>query len=470
MISFRLTLLRRCDGPTTRLSDERPAMRLLTAWLGVAMIVGCTWAGPFGRAEEPMQAAATDYELLKLFADTLDQVERNYVKEVDRRELMEAAIKGMLTKLDPYSNYIAPGELERFRTGIENEFGGVGLQVSAESGELKVVTPIFDTPAYRAGIAAGDVIESIDGHNAKGMSIDEAVRRMKGKLGTAVDVAIRRADGTTEVVKLTRETVKVETVLGDHRNADHSWNYWLDEPRKIAYVRLGGFGRQTAADLQKALEVIAPHKPQALILDLRNNPGGLLAAAIEICDLFVETGRIVSTSGRNMNEQVWDAKQEGTHSGFPMAVLVNRYSASASEIVSACLQDHERAIVVGERTWGKGSVQNIIELESGKSALKLTTAGYKRPNGKNIHKFPGAKDDEDWGVRPNDGYEVKLSDDALRANWQARLQREVIRKSAGGETPELPPLADPQLEKAVEYLREKLGDPVPAPPQPPAAG
>lgn len=461
---------RRRDVSTTRFSDERPAMRLLRAWLGVAMIVGCAWAGPFARAEESTQAAATDYELLKLFADTLDQVERNYVKEVDRRELMEAAIKGMLTKLDPYSNYISPSELERFRTGIENEFGGVGLQVSVENGELKVVTPILATPAYRAGIAAGDVIESIDGHTAKGMSIDEAVRRMKGKLGTAVDVAIRRVDGTNEVFKLTRETVKVETVLGDHRNADHSWNYWLDEPRKIAYVRLGGFGRQTVADLQKALETIAEQQPKALILDLRNNPGGLLAAAIEICDLFVETGRIVSTSGRSVNEQAWEAKKEGTYDGFPMAVLVNRYSASASEIVSACLQDHERAIVVGERTWGKGSVQNIIELESGKSALKLTTAGYKRPSGKNIHKFPGAKDDEEWGVRPNDGYEVKLPDDALRANWQSRLQREVIRKSADGETLQLPALSDPQLEKAVEYLREKLGDPVPAPPQPPAAG
>jgi len=438
-----------------------------TIVLALSLVLGLSAA----TAQEPPKPAIDDYELLKLFADTFDQVERNYVKEVDRRELMEAAIRGMLSKLDPYSNYIPPSEIDRFRTGVENEFGGVGLQVSAEGGELKVISPIYNTPAYRAGIAAGDIIESIDGAGAKGMAIDEAVRRMKGKIGTAVDVAIRRADGTSETLKLTRETVRVETVLGNHRNADDTWSYWFDEERKIAYVRLVGFGRHTTGDLKKGMQAVADQNVKALVLDLRNNPGGLLSAAIETADLFVETGKIVSTSGRNTPEQAWQAKKDGTYTDFPMAVLVNRYSASASEIVSACLQDHGRAVVIGERTWGKGSVQNIIELESGKSALKLTTAGYKRPSGKNIHKFEGANDDEDWGVRPNDGYEVKLTDDALKAIFQARQQRDIIRKARPGEPPaELPVVDDPQLKKAVEYVREKLGDPVPAPPEPPAVG
>jgi carboxyl-terminal processing protease len=419
------------------------------------------------QSDEPAKQVADEYELLKLFADTLDQVERNYVKEVDRRELMEAAIRGMLTKLDPYSNYIAPGDLDRFKTGVENEFGGVGLQVSAEEGELRVISPIFNTPAYRAGIAAGDVIESIDGASAKGMTIDDAIKRMKGKLGTAVDVAIRRLGGGTETFKLTRELIRVETVLGDHRNADDTWNFWLDEERKIAYIRLTGFGRHTTPDLKKALESLGHESIKAMVVDLRNNPGGLLSAAIEIADLFVETGRIVSTVGRGTPEQTWDAKKDGTYSGFPMAVLVNRYSASASEIVSACLQDHDRAVIIGERTWGKGSVQNIIELESGKSALKLTTAGYKRPSGRNIHKFEGAKDDEDWGVRPNSGCECKVTDEVLRAIAQSRQKRDVIRKPP----PDQAPLGeDPQLLKAVQHLREKLGDPLPAPPEPPAAG
>lgn len=443
--------------------------RLVAFWPAVLLLL--LFAPAVARAEEPAQPAVDDYELLKLFADTLDQVERNYVKDIDRRELMEAAIRGMLSKLDPYSNYIGPSELDRFKTGVENEFGGVGLQVSTEEGELKVVSPIFNTPAYRAGIAAGDVIESIDGASAKGMTIDEAVKRMKGKLGTPVDVAIRRVSGETESFKLTRETVRVETVLGDHRNADDGWNYWLDEERKIAYIRLTGFGRHTTGDLKKALESLGNETIKGLIVDLRNNPGGLLSAAIDISDLFIESGRIVSTSGRNVPEQAWEAKQDGTYSGFPMAVLVNRYSASASEILSACLQDHDRAVIVGERTWGKGSVQNIIELESGKSALKLTTAGYKRPSGRNIHKSDGAKDDEDWGVRPNSGMEVKVTDEVLRAIAVARQQRDIIRKADPDESPSAASLGeDPQLLKAVQHLREKLGDPLPAPPEPPAAG
>jgi carboxyl-terminal processing protease len=260
-------------------------------------------------------------------------------------------------------------------------------------------------------------------------------------------------------------------VLGDHRNADDAWNFWLDQERGIAYIRLTGFGRHTPADLRKALETLGKDNIKGLIIDLRNNPGGLLSAAIEIADLFIETGRIVSTAGRSTAEQAWDAKKDGTYSGFPMAVLVNRYSASASEIVSACLQDHDRAVIIGERTWGKGSVQNIIELESGRSALKLTTAGYKRPSGRNIHKFEGAKDDEDWGVRPNSGWEVKVTDEVLRAILLARQQRDIIRKPQPDELPTSAPLGeDPQLLKAVQYVREKLGDPLPVPPEPPAAG
>jgi carboxyl-terminal processing protease len=442
---------------------------MVASWLMVVVLV--TSPAEHLLAEEPAQAAIDEFELLKLFADTLDQVERNYVKEIDRRELMEAAIRGMLTKLDPYSNYIPPGDLDRFKTGVENEFGGVGLQVSSEGGELKVVSPIFNTPAYRAGIAAGDVIESIDGTSAKGMSIDDAIKRMKGKLGTEVDVGIRRSSGAPESFKLKRELVRVETVLGDHRDADDTWNFWLDQERHIAYIRLTGFGRHTAGDLKKALETLGQANIKGLIIDLRNNPGGLLSAAIEIADLFIETGPIVSTAGRAAPEQTWDAKKPGTFGGFPMAVLVNRYSASASEIVSACLQDHERAVIVGERTWGKGSVQNIIELESGKSALKLTTAGYKRPSGRNIHKFEGAKEEDDWGVRPNAGFEVKVADDVLRAIVQARHQRDIIRKPSPDEPAASAPLGeDPQLLKAMHYVREKLGDPLPAPPEPPAAG
>ena len=351
-----------------------------------------------------------EFELLELFADTLDQVERNYVKEVTRRQLMEAAIRGMLSELDPYSNFIPPQQLDRFKVEVESEFGGVGIQVSAENGQLRVISPLVGSPAYRAGVMAGDLIVEIDGESAKEITLDEAVRRMKGPLDTPVTLKVLHLNAMEpETITLKRENIRVETVLGDARNPDDSWRWMSDPAKKIGYIRVIGFGRHTSEDLQKVLKQLADQKLRGLILDLRFNPGGLLSSAIEVSDLFIAKGRIVSTEGRNVESRVWDAEEKGTFEGFPMAVLVNRYSASASEIVAACLQDHQRAVIIGERTWGKGSVQNIVELEGGASALKLTTAGYHRPNGKNIHRFPDAKDSDDWGVMPDPGFEVKLS-------------------------------------------------------------
>lgn len=411
--------------------------------------------------------SAEHYELLRLFADTLDQVERNYVKEIDRRELMEAAIRGMLAKLDQHSNYIPPTELERFRSSVENEFGGIGITVSMEDGQLVIVTPLYGTPAYRAGIRGGDAILEIDGQSTAGMAIDEAVRRMKGKIGAEVRLKIKHAaDDREETLSIGRELIRVDSVLGDRRKADDRWNFFYDEEQKIGYIRITSFSRHTADDLRTALGELKQNGMRALVLDLRNNPGGLLTTGIAVCDLFVSSGRIVSTSGRNAPERVWDASADGTFDGFPMAVLVNDYSASASEIVAACLQDHKRAIVVGERTWGKGSVQNIVELENGKSALKLTTAGYLRPSGKNIHRFDGAKESEDWGVRPDEGFEVKLTEEEKSRLMVDRRKRDVIaapkKESAAASDDSKPnaaaeaPVVDRQLQKALECLRQQL--------------
>ncbi len=368
------------------------------------------------------------YELYRSLADTLDQVERNYVKPIDRRELMESAIKGVLGKLDPYSSYIGREEMTGFRNSVESQFGGIGIQITVEDGQIKVTSPLVGTPAYRAGIQSGDKIVKIEGEPAGKLTLDEAVRKLKGEVGSAVNLTVQHAlSGKTDTYTIKRELIHIDTVLGDARKADDAWDYMLDADKRIGYIRLTAFSRDTAADLKKALEDLKARKLRGLILDLRFNPGGLLTSAIEICDLFIADGRIVSTKGRNTPERTWDAVKPGTFEDFPMVVLVNRYSASASEIVAACLQDHDRAIVIGERSWGKGSVQNVIELESGKSALKLTTASYARPNGHNIHRFPDAKETDEWGVKPNDGYELKLNDTDLAALVSHRRERDIVQ-------------------------------------------
>jgi carboxyl-terminal processing protease len=373
------------------------------------------------------------YELYKLLADTVDQVDRNYVKEVHRRELIEAAIRGVLGKLDPYSAYISPEELERFRTSVESEFGGLGIQLSADEGDLRVISPMYGTPAYRAGIIAGDRIIEIDGKSADNLTLDEAIARMKGPENSKITLTvIHPGRSKPEKITLTRERIHVETVLGDQRKPDDTWDFILDPQAKIGYVRLSAFSRETAKELQRALQELKSKGLRGLIVDLRFNPGGLLSSAIEVSGLFVSHGRIVSTKGRNTPERTWDATKDGsfhqgTFEGFPMVILVNRYTASASEIVSACLQDHKRAVVMGERTWGKGSVQNIIEMENGRSALKLTTAAYCRPSGKNIHRFPGAKNGDEWGVVPDKGYELRLPETEVTDLLEYRRDRDVLR-------------------------------------------
>lgn len=383
-------------------------------------------------APEQKQTPKKDdyYELYKILADTVDQVDRNYVKEVGRRELIEAAVKGVMSRLDPYSVYIGPEELSQFRSTVESEFGGIGIHISTEDGDLRVLSPIYGTPAYRAGVQAGDRILEIDGKSTEGLLPDDAIARMKGKEGTRVTLTlVHPATTKREKVTLLRERIHVETVLGDRRKTDDTWDFMFDRPSGIGYLRVTAFSRDTASELRKALQDLQVQKCRGLIVDLRFNPGGLLSSAIEVSNLFISKGRIVSTKGRNTPERVWDAHQEGAFEGFPVVILVNRYSASASEIVSACLQDHKRAVIMGERTWGKGSVQNIIELENGRSALKLTTAAYCRPSGRNIHRFPDSKEADVWGVLPDPGFDLRLAEREISALLADRRQRDILLPS-----------------------------------------
>jgi len=367
------------------------------------------------------------YEMFKVLVDTMDQVERNYVKDIDRRELMEAAIRGVLEKLDPYSNYIGPNEMKDFKTAVENEYGGIGIQIDVRRGRLMIVSPLAGSPAARAGLQSGDLIVEIDGKPSTEITMDEAIRRLKGEAGTSVGVTLMHPPSAARrTVTIKREVIQVETVLGDRRDSRGHWDYMLDHDKRIGYIRIDAFSRDTFRDLRAAMKELDKQKLRGLIVDLRFNPGGLLASAIEVADLFLSEGEIVSTSGRNSKKRSWSARKPDTFEGFPMAVLVNRYSASASEIVSASLQDHKRAIVIGERTWGKGSVQNVIDLEEGKSALKLTTASYKRPSGHNIHRFPDSKETDEWGVMPDPGYEIKLNDEELNRLVALRFERKIL--------------------------------------------
>lgn len=432
---------------------------LAAIWLG-------TWNSPRGSSAEPApmpprpaQSAnsqtAEYYELLKLFVDTLDQVERNYVQDISRRDLVEAAIQGMLSKLDQHTNYISPKELDQFKTGVESEFGGIGIHVMTRNGELGIVSTVVGSPAQRAGLAGGDVITHVEGKPLKGLPIDEAIQRLKGKPGTTVEFAVRHSkDGTIETLKVTREIVRMETVVGHSRKTDNTWDYWLDPPKKFGYVRIASFSRHTAEELRKVLTELTAQDLKSLVLDLRFNPGGLLSSAIEVSDMFVAEGRIVSTSGRNVEEKRWDAHRLGTFEGFPIAVLINRSSASASEIVAACLQDHKRAVVVGERSWGKGSVQNVVELEGGHSALKLTTAKYFRPNGKDINRDEQEGDDGEWGVTPDAGLDLRLSLPELH-ELSEDLSRRLLLRSDSENSNAAPKFVDRQLEKGVEYLSQE---------------
>jgi carboxyl-terminal processing protease len=425
----------------------------------------------------PTREKDKDYELVRLVVDVLHEVRQRYVVDIDpdrERKLVEDMINGGLERLDPHSAYIPPREYKQFEKTSEGKFGGVGIQVGFDRqnrGQLTVISPMPGTPAYEAGVLAGDLIVKIDGKSTESMRMSEAVDLIQGEPGQKVMLTVLHEGGKEAVdLAITRAIIVVPSVLGDRRKADDpkAWDFLLDKDSKIGYIRLVNFSKTAAKEMRDAVEELQRDGARGLIIDLRNNPGGLLKAAVEISDLFLSDGRIVSTKGRNHKEEIYEAKADGTLllpvEKYPMAVLVNKYSASASEILSAALQDHQRAVVIGERSYGKGSVQNIIEMHEGAkpSALKLTTASYWRPSGKNIHRFPDSKETDDWGVKPDAGFEVPLKDDERLEYMIYRSERDVVRLKAKPAAPlkkdgkEKKPFVDRVLEKAVEHLKKEI--------------
>jgi carboxyl-terminal processing protease len=367
--------------------------------------------------------------------DAVEKVETNYVRPVSRRELLESALEGMLQNLDQHSSYINTGEWRQFRRQIEGKFGGIGIQVGLdqESGRLRVIAPMVGTPAYEAGILAGDQIVEIDGQSAEGMSPDKAAEVLMGRPGTDVKLSVlHEGSEDHESMTITRAIIEVPTVLGDRRKPNDQFDFMLDKDKKIGYVRVATFSQNTPEELKKALAQLKEEGANGLILDLRDDPGGLLSTAVEVSDLFLDKGEIVSTKGRNTPAKRYDAQKDGLYEDLPMVVLINQNSASAAEIVSAALQDHKRAVIVGQRSYGKGSVQNLIDLDGGNSVLKLTVASYYRPSGENIHRFKNAKTSDKWGVSPDKGAEVKLPNSEFIRWFMARRDRD-LESSAKGQ-------------------------------------
>lgn len=433
--------------------DLRWKVRTLWALVLVLMVSPVDAQDETKAAPKPKQDEY--FELMRTFVDTFEQVDRNYVKDVDRRKLLEAALRGMIKELDPYSSYIPPEELARFNQQVDQQFGGIGIQVQPDprTRRILVISPLPDTPAYKAGVRAGDIVTEVEGYDTENMPLSRAVELMKGPPGETVSIKVRHLSATEdEEISMERAIISVKSVLGDKWGKEGSWDFLVDDEQKIGYVRLTQFGRKSAEELAAAIETLQGQGMKGLVLDLRFNPGGLLSQAVKISDLFVESGTIVSTEGKNTEKRTFSATKAGTLPDFPMAVLINRFSASASEILSACLQDHKRAIVVGERSWGKGSVQNVIELEAGASALKLTTAGYLRPSGKNIHRFPDSKVTDEWGVHPDE--EVKFTRKELEDYDEYRRARDVLTEAAPPESD----FKDRQFEKALERVRAMLND------------
>jgi len=368
-----------------------------------------------------------EYKYLRIFTDALRIVKENYVEQVSMKDLIYGALNGMTKSLDPFSSFFTPKQYESFRQETEGEFGGVGIEIGMEKGRPVVISPIEGTPAFRAGIKAGDVILEVNGEDTSNMSLIDVVQRIRGKVGTKVQLTIYRKGMEKPMkIELERALIKIESV---------KWTTLGD----VGYIKLSQFNENVSVQVERALKELASQRVKGVILDLRNDPGGLLSEAVNVADLFLPEGRlVVYTRSRNGETQKYFARRKPVvPDEFPVIVLINKGSASASEIVAGALQDYKRAVILGEKSFGKASVQNIIPLEDG-SALKLTVAHYYTPLGRLIHNK---------GIVPD----VQV---AMDENQEEALQEAIRQKRLEGKNGLiLLPEKDPQLSKAIELIR-----------------
>jgi carboxyl-terminal processing protease len=441
------------------------------AWiLSVALIAALAFQIPGGFAHRD-----DDYNFARVLIDIHRQVATNYVEQPDDQKLQQGAIDGMLGQLDPFTTYVPPANQEQFDNMLEGSFRGVGVQLDqTEKGDIQVVTPIDNSPAARAGVQAGDIITRVNGEDIKNLKLQEVMKKVKGPLGTPVTLTVRHEDGTVQDVTMNREDIVVPTIKGYRRRADAKptdvdpWDYWVSRDPKIAYVRITQFTSDTFASLKKVADRLRADQMQGMILDLRFDPGGRLDQAKEVVNLFVSDGVIVKVKGRNRPEEVTYAKKDSSLPLFPLVVLVNEHSASASEIVAGSLKDNHRALIVGTRTYGKGSVQELIPLEGNNGELKLTVAYYYLPSGRLVHKKPNSTD---WGVDPQ--LSIPMDNEQEKRLMQEQLSFDLIhgpgthpatQPSTQASTQPIDPQLDAGLAAIVADVRSGKNAPVPVVP------
>jgi carboxyl-terminal processing protease len=416
---------------------RHPALAAVLS-LSLAASPAVTWAQEKGSDKDKPKADKSElYQQLNLFGDVLERIRNDYVEPPKEKELIEAAINGMLASLDPHSSYMNAKQFRDMQVQTRGEFGGLGIEVTMENGLVKVVAPIDDTPAARAGLQSGDLIVTLDDQPVMGLTLQEAVEKMRGKVDTKIKLGVRRQGKDPFEVTLTRATIRIQSVRSRVEGGD------------IGYIRITSFTEQTTAGLNAALEKFKKElgsKWKGVVLDLRNNPGGLLDQSISVSDAFLDKGEIVSTRARKPEDvQRWNAKPGDLAEGRPIVILVNGGSASASEIVAGALQDHKRAIVLGTRSFGKGSVQTIMPVTGG-GAMRLTTALYFTPSGRSIQK-EGIKPDievEQAKIEP-----VKPADRTREENLRRSITNPNGRKDDKAPDPTKPegtPPAEPKSE------------------------
>ncbi len=395
--------------------------------------------------DKEQESQESTYELLNIFGEVMERTKASYVEEQTDKQLIESALNGMLTALDPHSSYLNEEDFKYMNEQTSGKFGGLGIEITMENGVVKVISPIDDTPAAKAGIQAGDFITDIDGQTVIGLTLNEVVSKLRGKPGTKVKITVRRTNEKPFDVTLKRDEIKVKSVKNEIKNDD------------ILYVRISAFNEDIDKDIIKAFndaDKKLKNKLSGLVIDVRNNPGGLLDQAVKVSDLFLEQGEIVSTRSRNEEDTIkYSATAGDIAHGLPIVVMINEGSASASEIMAGALQDHHRAIILGQKSFGKGSVQTVIPLRN-KGAMRITTARYYTPSGRSI-QAKGIEPDVDVKqakLEEIKSYGLNLSEADLKGalkNEQITDKKDANAKKEGEEDD----LKDYQLIRALDLVK-----------------